>query len=69
MLNSQFDDDMWSRVASECRRLAGLTTLEWMRAELLRSARFYENLSGGFGDAPQTPRRDRSRSTTRNLAG
>jgi hypothetical protein len=48
-MDHQFDDDMWSRVALECRRLAGLTTLEWMRAELLRSAAFYEKLGNGFG--------------------
>lgn len=67
-MDCQFDDDMWSRVASECRRLAGLTTLEWMRAELLRSARFYENLSSGFGNA-STIQSNRSGNTPRNFAG
>jgi hypothetical protein len=67
-MNYQSDDDMWPRVASECRRLAGLTTLEWMRAELLRSARFYENLSSGF-DSPPTPQPHRNGNAPRNLAG
>jgi hypothetical protein len=68
MMDCQFDDDMWSRVASECRRLAGLSTLDWMRAELLRSAAFYEKLGNGFGTAPTT-QPNRSGNATRNLAG
>ena len=67
MMNCQFDDDMWSRVATECRRLAVLATVDWVRAELLRSARFYENLSNGFGNAPTT-RQDHN-GPTRNVAG
>jgi len=40
----------WQEVAAEFRRLAELTTLDWTRTELLRTARFYEKLDDGFRD-------------------
>lgn len=49
MITHDIDGEKWAQVAAECRRLAGLAQLEWMRAELLRSAHFYDSLSTGFG--------------------
>jgi hypothetical protein len=49
VITQDFDGDKWAEVAAECRRLADLAAIDWLRAELLRSARFYDNLSAGFG--------------------
>ena len=49
----------WQEVAAEFKRLAELTTLDWTRAELLRTARFYEKLDDGFrGETPRPPYKD-----------
>lgn len=55
MITYDIDREKWAQVAAECRRLAGLTVDEWMRAELLRSARFYDNLSTGFSRCDLRP--------------
>lgn len=49
VISYDIDSEKWAQVAAECRRLAGLARLDWMRGELLRSAQFYDNLSTGFG--------------------
>jgi hypothetical protein len=62
-MDCQHNDAMWSQVATELRRLAGIATMEWMRAELLRSAAFYEKLGNGFGGGLTTRH---NQSTTKN---
>ncbi len=68
MMDCQHNDAMWSQVATELRRLAALATMEWVRAELLRSAAFYEKLGNGFGKEPVT-RHDGGGHAARRVAG